>query len=266
VTCTRNAASPSHLTDHVQPTHIHAHNHTPHKQALYIMSRPFIFLLAVVASTSSAFLLPSPASPPSPPLPAFLAPWSSPSTATIGSKTPRALVQKEDALLEAIQGLDRREIQNSAEKRARVKSLIDDLEAAKGMKKATATKEINGKWRLLYTSSDGTASPIQNTFVGNKAFAVYQQIDIAPSSSASSPGTVTNIVDFGGSIGALNVQALASTPSRPIPGFEPRKGDGKFLGLNVLGVSKTEVPRDGDPEDRKWKGEGGRGGREMSGK
>jgi len=232
------------------------------------MARPLILLLAVAAaSSSSAFLLPSPASPPSvrsrihAPLPAFLAPWSSPSTTT-GSKTPRALVQKEDALLEAIQGLDRREIQNSAEARARVKSLIDDLEAAKGMKKATATKEINGKWRLLYTSSDGTASPIQNTFVGIKAFAVYQQIDIAPpspsSSPSSSPATVTNIVDFGGPIGALNVQALASTPSRPIPGFEPRKGDGKLFGINVLGVSKTEVPRDGDPEDREW--EGGREG------
>eukprot|EP00624_Nannochloropsis_granulata_P007353 evm.model.NODE_7313_length_17182_cov_38.694389.6 len=222
------------------------------------MLRLLVLLLAVAAaSISSAFLLPSPASPPSSripaPLPAFPAPWSSPSTAT-GIKTPRSLVQKEDSLLEAIQGLDRREIQNSAEARARVKSLIDDLEASKGIRKATATKEINGKWRLLYTSSDGTASPIQNTFVRSKAFAIYQEIDIAPpsssSSSPSSPATVTNVVDFGGSIGALNVQALASTPFRPIPGFEPRKGDGKLFGINVLGVSKTEVPRDGDPADR----------------
>lgn len=55
--------------------------------------------------------------------------------------------------------------------------------------------QVNGKWRLLYTSSDGTASPIQRGFVGSSAVIVYQNIDLD-----TAPGvepTVTNLVDFG---------------------------------------------------------------------
>lgn len=172
----------------------------------------------------------------------FLSLWSGGSSKT---KSSNSMAAKEQQLLDAIRGLSRREVQNNAEQQSTVKSLIDELEKAKGLRKATSTQEINGKWRLLYTSSDKTASPIQNTFVGNKAFAVYQDIDLQ-----STPATVTNVVDFGGKLGKLNVQALASTPANPIPGFVPRRGDGKFLGINILGISKTEVPTDSDPEDR----------------
>lgn len=173
----------------------------------------------------------------------FLSLWGGGGSKT---KSSNSMAAKEQQLLDAIRGLSaRREVQNSAEQQSTVKSLIDELEKAKGLRKATSTQEINGKWRLLYTSSDKTASPIQNTFVGNKAFAVYQEIDLQ-----STPATVTNVVDFGGKLGKLNVQALASTPANPIPGFVPRRGDGKFLGINILGISKTEVPTDSDPEDR----------------
>ncbi len=57
------------------------------------------------------------------------------------------------------------------------------------------------------------------------------------------PPTVTNVVDFGERVGQLRVTALASTPSRPMEGFVPRRGDGRFLGLNILGVSQTEPPK-----------------------
>ncbi|TFJ80224.1 hypothetical protein NSK_008367 [Nannochloropsis salina CCMP1776] len=215
-----------------------------------------VLVLIAFSALSSAFKLSSRTAfnvadgkPPTPTsLPAALASW--PLTLGASRKSPRVLPNTENSLLQAIQGLDRREVQNSVQAQGRVSGLIKELEAAKGIPKATTTREINGKWRLLYTSSDSTASPIQNTFVGNKAFAVYQDIDIAPSASSSAPGTVTNIVDFGGAIGALNVQALASTPARPIPNFAPRLGDGRFFGLNILGISKTEVPRDSDPDDR----------------
>lgn len=51
---------------------------------------------------------------------------------------------------------------------------------------------MEGRWRLLYTSSDSTASPIQRSFIGNPAFSVFQEIDLS-----SAEPTVTNVVDFG---------------------------------------------------------------------
>lgn len=42
---------------------------------------------------------------------------------------------------------------------------------------------------------------------------------------------------------------MASTAARPIPGFVPRRGDGRILGLNIFGISKTEVPAS-DPDAR----------------
>lgn len=56
--------------------------------------------------------------------------------------------------------------------------------------------------------------------------------------------SVTNVVDFG-KLGELRVQALASTASRPLPGFTPRKGDGLIFGvIPLFGVSRTEPPSD----------------------
>jgi hypothetical protein len=51
---------------------------------------------------------------------------------------------------------------------------------------------IEGKWKLLFTSQDNTASPIQRGVVGNDRFTVYQLIDMS-----SREPSVTNMVDFG---------------------------------------------------------------------
>lgn len=48
----------------------------------------------------------------------------------------------------------------------------------------TASDQINGRWRLLFTSKPGTASPIQRTFTGVDAFSIFQ-VD-SPGSAASS--------------------------------------------------------------------------------
>lgn len=40
----------------------------------------------------------------------------------------------------------------------------------------TARPAIDGKWRLLYTSRPGSASPIQRTFTGVEAFSIYQEV------------------------------------------------------------------------------------------
>jgi hypothetical protein len=91
---------------------------------------------------------------------------------------------------------------------------------------------INGKWRLVYTSRPGSASPIQRTFTGVEAFSIFQQVDLA----APTP-RVNNIVDFGERFGYLIVQAEASTESRPLAGFTPRAGEG--LPFGIMGKSFT---------------------------
>ena len=67
----------------------------------------------------------------------------------------------------------------------------------------TADDKLNGRWKLLYTTRSGTASPIQRTFIGVDSFTVYQDIDLRKSGE----GRVNNVVQFGknGSIGQLKV-------------------------------------------------------------
>ncbi len=99
---------------------------------------------------------------------------------------------------------------------------------------------LDGRWRLLFTSRPGTASPIQNTFTGVDAFSVFQvgtpikegsfrcipyiyipyhaqDVDL----SGETP-SIANVVDFGPNVGYLKVEALASTDTRPLEGFTPR--------------------------------------------
>ncbi|KAF6249504.1 hypothetical protein COO60DRAFT_1580714 [Scenedesmus sp. NREL 46B-D3] len=77
---------------------------------------------------------------------------------------------------------------------------------------------LDGRWKLLYTSRPGSASPIQRTFVGVEAFKVFQEVDL----TGQLP-RVNNVVDFGWWLGYLKVEAEASIESRPLPGFTPRR-------------------------------------------
>ena len=63
----------------------------------------------------------------------------------------------------------------------------------------TASPLLEGRWRLLFTTRPGTASPIQRTFTGVDSFTVYQEILF---SSPDGP-RVNNIVDFGPKVGFL---------------------------------------------------------------
>lgn len=65
----------------------------------------------------------------------------------------------------------------------------------------TNSKLLEGRWRLLFTTRPGSASPIQRTFTGVDAFTVYQEILFSTPAGAR----VNNIVDFGGRIGQLKV-------------------------------------------------------------
>ena len=55
--------------------------------------------------------------------------------------------------------------------------------ACAGLQAPTASDQINGRWRLLYTSKPGTASPIQRTFTGQDAFSIFQVPCTVPSGS-----------------------------------------------------------------------------------
>lgn len=121
----------------------------------------------------------------------------------------------------------------SEEQQAKLDQAIQTLEASGGVPAPTTVPALEGKWKLLYTSRPGTASPIQRTFTGIDAFIVYQEIEFG-----GDLGRVSNIVDFGPKIGYLRVEAEASTESKPLPGFTPRANEGFAL----LGKSFTYSP------------------------
>ena len=67
-----------------------------------------------------------------------------------------------------------------------------------GAQGPTASGLLDGRWRLLFTTRPGSASPIQKTFVGVDAFTVYQEV-----LDSAGQGRVNNIVDFGPKVGVL---------------------------------------------------------------
>ena len=107
---------------------------------------------------------------------------------------------------------------------------------------------IDGCWKLLYTSSPGTNSPIQRTFTAFDGVSVYQVVNVLDSTKSFLPNNVpdvSNIVCFGDT-SRLRVTALASTVNKPL--ITPRKGDGKIFGLNIFGISSDNQPR--NPTER----------------
>ncbi|KAL3132602.1 hypothetical protein ABBQ32_009130 [Trebouxia sp. C0010 RCD-2024] len=108
------------------------------------------------------------------------------------------------------------------------------LEADRGVKDPTDSPLLEGRWRLLFTTRPGSASPIQKTFVGVESFTVYQEVLL----TASEGARVNNIVDFGAKIGTLKVEAEASTNSNARPGFVPRQKPG----LAIFGKSSNTPP------------------------
>lgn len=81
-------------------------------------------------------------------------------------------------------------------------SAIERLEADGGVAAPTTLPSLDGKWRLLYTSRPGSASPIQRTFTGIDSFSVFQEVELAGEGLAR----VNNVVDFGPALGYLKVR------------------------------------------------------------
>ncbi|CAM9252619.1 unnamed protein product [Laminaria digitata] len=180
------------------------------------------------------------ASPSSSPVEYFMGLFGGSSTKRGGGGKAVAEAREAD-LLSAIEDIEGRGRDVTEEQREVLDRAVEALEGDGGASGAASSPLVDGSWRLIFTTTPGTASPVQRSFVGVDAFAIYQDIDLF--SEVAAP-TVTNVVDFGPRVGQLRVTALASTVSKPMEGFVPRRGDGLFFGLNILGVSQTTPPKD----------------------
>jgi hypothetical protein len=114
----------------------------------------------------------------------------------------------------------------------RIQELVDELEASPSISQPAISPSVYGRWRLVHTNNANTASPIQRKAVSSSAFPIYQDIVV------NDAGTliVSQVVKFTDK-NELKVDALASTAEYPLEELTKRKGDGKLLGLNILGVS-----------------------------
>ena len=97
-----------------------------------------------------------------------------------------------------------------------IEELVNKLEASSSSTaKPIQSPLLDGTWKLLYTSSPGTNSPIQRTFTASEKVTVFQVINLLQSKTSFLPNNqpdVSNIVCFGDSA-RLRVTALASTVS-----------------------------------------------------
>lgn len=85
---------------------------------------------------------------------------------------------------------------------------------------------------MLQTTNADTASPIQRKAVDTTKFDIFQDIVFSDEGKL----LVRQIVKFSDR-SELAVDALASTSAYPLEELTDREGDGKILGLNILGVS-----------------------------
>jgi hypothetical protein len=157
----------------------------------------------------------------------------------------------EKAILDAIDANGReKRLDNSKT----VISLVEQLEKLEkekpsGIARPAVSTQVLGRWKLIHTTNANTASPIQRKAVDSTNFNIYQDI-LLTLVDETSRLVVSQVVQFTPSI-FLQVDALASTSLYPLPELTERKGDGKVLGLNILGVSLTgsEAEEDIDRPD-----------------
>lgn len=153
-----------------------------------------------------------------------------------------ATAQLEDELLKTIDDLGENRLANSE----KINRLVSEMESSKSIPNPAIAPQVYGRWRLLHTNNADTASPIQRKAVDSSAFPIYQDITL----NSKNQLVVSQVVKFNDKA-ELKVDALASTSAYPLPELTERKGDGKILGVNILGVSKVgeEATKDEDRPD-----------------
>ncbi|XP_021771974.1 probable plastid-lipid-associated protein 12, chloroplastic [Chenopodium quinoa] len=113
--------------------------------------------------------------------------------------------QDEIRLVDALIGIQGRGRAASPQQLKEVERAVQILEDIKGVPDPTSSSLIEGKWRLMFTTRPGTASPIQRTFVGVDFFSVFQEVYLQ-----TNDPRVSNIVKFSDAVGELKVEAVAS--------------------------------------------------------
>ena len=90
-----------------------------------------------------------------------------------------SLADSEVELLDAISSKGTRNGDNFDEQtNAQILKCIQELEADGGTPNPTASSDINGRWRLLYTTRPGTSSPVQRAFTGVESFSIFQDVSL----------------------------------------------------------------------------------------
>lgn len=147
----------------------------------------------------------------------------------------------EDQLLEAIETNGKDNRLNNSQK---ISSIVEQLEqSSKSIPNPAIAPEVYGKWRLLHTTNANTSSPIQRKAVDSTKFNIYQDILLNENEQTL---IVSQVVKFGPK-SELKVDALASTSAYPLAELTERKGSGKILGINILGVSAVGTDAQPDP-------------------
>jgi len=151
----------------------------------------------------------------------------------------------EDDLIQAIDELGD---ENRLSSDNRIQELVADLEASPSISRPAISPSVYGRWRLMHTNNANTASPIQRKAVSSSVFPIYQDIIVDDAGKL----IVSQVVKFNQN-NELKVDALASTAAYPLEELTERKGDGRFLGLNILGVSvvgEEALEDDSRPDSR----------------
>ncbi|CAO2837191.1 unnamed protein product [Amaranthus hypochondriacus] len=113
--------------------------------------------------------------------------------------------EDENQLVEALIGIEGRGSSASPQQLKAVERAVQILEDSIGVPDPTSSSLIEGRWRLMFTTRPGTASPIQRTFVGVDFFSVFQEVYLR-----TNDPRVSNIVKFSDAVGELKVEAVAS--------------------------------------------------------
>ena len=124
----------------------------------------------------------------------------------------------------------------------KIQQLVEQLESLPSISQPAINNVVYGRWRLLHTNNANTASPIQRKAVSSSSFPIYQDIVFNEEGQL----VVSQVVKFNDKA-ELKVDALASTSAYPLQELTERRGDGKILGLNILGVSKVGDEAQEDP-------------------
>ncbi|GMY16156.1 probable plastid-lipid-associated protein 12, chloroplastic isoform X1 [Fagus crenata] len=109
-----------------------------------------------------------------------------------------------------------------------VERAVQVLEGLEGVSDPTNSSLIEGRWKLMFTTRPGTASPIRRTFVGVDFFSVFQEVYLR-----TNDPRVSNIVRFSDAIGELKAAASIKYGKRMLFQFDRAAFSFKFLPFKV---------------------------------